>query len=517
MYSKKDHQFASSPKYEKYSNIIHDIGGDFGCDDELSDSVFLTQHHKTPPDLSPLLTTNGAVGVSQASIVTTTATSIQQVKHNINSPILNESQMLHFSFEPISASKQQSATNSDQKVLSSPNLSPIRQQHESTNCTLKTSTNKKNSIKSKIKLKSSQLTDSPDELIINMSSSSQPATAKSIIFMDTGFNPSAVNVHPNVNADSDGDESKENKSFSESITQHHNHHKREEFYKQISFNSSSTQPNNDTYQKNQNIQQSNKLQQNANSKHLVSKNISINKPSLKCQLSNGSTSSSSNGNASSNAGNLSSKPFLLTTMTSMMSETTTNTEFNGQDSQDTGYQTNSVVNGSNTNTMNTMNINNPSIMIMDMTGNNMNELTNNYMFLSSTSTSLSSSHHNHQNHHHYHQQHNHPHNPNGMKSTNINSNTATSSTPMNLENDKENGLLQLIKPGKRPSLEIKNVNKNDDNAEKVSGRKNQKIKKNSISLNSLENIKPLGKFIFIYYTITIIQNFLFSNVAERFY
>ncbi len=49
----KDHQFASSPKCEKFSNIIHDIG-DFGHDDELHDSVF-EQQHRTPPDLSPLL------------------------------------------------------------------------------------------------------------------------------------------------------------------------------------------------------------------------------------------------------------------------------------------------------------------------------------------------------------------------------------------------------------------------------------------------------------------------------
>lgn len=339
-----DRQFASSPKCEKYSNIIHDIGGDFGCDDELSDSVFLTQHHRTPPDLSPLL-------MRCEPIV-----DLAKQKNNINSP--TDQIKLNCNEQLVSSNKKV------EHVLNSPNLSPIR--NESTNCTLKQSI-----IKSKIK----NLIES-DDLLVNMSSSSG---AKSIIFMDIGHNL---------------DESK-NKSFSESLSEHHNHYKREEFYKQTSFNEEN-QNNNETYRNDENISKQ------------TTNNININKP-IKNQISSGSTSSSSG-----------SKPFLLTTMNSMMSETTTNT-FN-QDSQDTGYQTNSVVNGSNSNTTTNTNIPiNPS-MIMDMTND-----------ISTYPTDYS-----------------------------------------NKENYNSNK--------KRPSLDMKK-----------SHSTNTKIikKKNSISLNSLENINPI--------------------------
>lgn len=417
-----DHQFASSPKYEKFSHIIHDIGNDIG-DDDLNDSVFLTQHHKTPPDLSPLPIDGERFNENSKHT--------NQINHDINSPLNYESRM-HFNFD----TAQSASKKTDKAALSSPNLSPIRQQHtaESTNCTLKTSNTKSQNRLNKIK---------SDNNLVNMSALSQPG-AKSIIFMDCGA--TAADQH---------DESKENKSFSESIldNEHHNHYKREEFYKQTSFNELETN-NNETYRE-ESLKNANKL--------ASTNNIDINKPSMKSQKSSGSTSSSS--------GN--SKPFLLTTMNSMMSETTTNT-FN-QDSQDTGYQTNSVVNGSNstTNTNIMMNTNtcNPSMMIMDLT-NNQNELTNNYLFLSSTSLSSSQQ----------------------KFKTNLTTNTVTSSTPMNIEddntnnntnnnnNEKENHFKATYK---RPSLDLKQQQATSTTS------KNLKIKKNSVSLNSLENIKPL--------------------------
>jgi len=417
-----DHQFASSPKNEKYSNILHDIGGGGGgCDDEeLSDSVF---HHRTPPDLSPLLD-RSQTNHNHSNIII--------INNNINSPKID------YQFEPIHSASKLLTNNKNEKCLNSPNLSPIRQQHESTNCTLKTSNNK---------LKNSQF-----------NSSSSNSHAKSIIFMDIGGNNSSSN---------------NNKSFSESITDNINSNETCRYSQESNENNN----NNNNNRKSLNDTKLTTNNNNNNANHTSStKRISINK--TKKNNTAGSTSSS-NGSCSSS----SNKPaFLL--LTSMMSETTTNT-FN-QDSQDTGYQTTSVVNGSNgsnttTSNMNSNNtnnnVNNPSIITMDMTQNN-NEFTNNCLFLSSTSTSLSTS------------NHKRLFNPSTSNSKLITNKLVTSSTPMNIEiedeqlQNKENSI-QTNKAIKRPSLDLNNKKENLNN------NKTEKMKKNSVSLNSLENIKPI--------------------------
>ena len=402
----KDHQFASSPKCEKFSNIIHDIG-DFGHDDDLHDSVF-EQQHRTPPDLSPLMgnaNTMTPIKDSQAPAQCNSSNNRSSEHHTHQ----HHNRYFHFDMKPSSNSRKSnefacsivgsggsasgnsgsgivfgSGSKKAERTLTSPNLSPIRQQE-----TVK----EKSSTARKQKLVHSSNKEGLVKVVgelgteADMNISTSSMFAKSIIFMDIG------DADLNESAKLRKKEIDQNVSFSEEIVayEHHNHYKREEFYKRASLGGEHVEdttvdkdlvnaspikhldePNelsNDTCRNNysliQNLAEDIKplkvRHHNLEStKSESDTNFKIKNNSIDASHNTENEPSSSNttlnkllGGANTLSQNEyfykgmkymdqnlfnTSKP-LLTTMNSMI-ETTTNT-FN-QDSQDTGYQTNSA-------------------------------------------------------------------------------------------------------------------------------------------------------------------------------
>ena len=122
----KDHQFASSPKQN--NQVLCDFG-----DDDLNDSVFLSQLHRTPPDLSPLL---GTPKRQIHSNVSGEDKENAMLIKNQHPP--HHNRYIHFD----TGHEAGSSKKSNEKKINSPNLSPIRQTSESTNCTLAASSHK---------------------------------------------------------------------------------------------------------------------------------------------------------------------------------------------------------------------------------------------------------------------------------------------------------------------------------------------------------------------------------------
>ena len=403
----KDHQFASSPKCEKFSNIIHDIG-DFGHDDDLHDSVF-EQQHRTPPDLSPLMgnaNTMTPIKDSQAPAQCNSSNNRSSEHHTHQ----HHNRYFHFDMKPSSNSRKSnefacsivgsggsasgnsgsgivfgSGSKKAERTLTSPNLSPIRQQE-----TVK----EKSSTARKQKLVHSSNKEGLVKVVgelgteADMNISTSSMFAKSIIFMDIG------DADLNESAKLRKKEIDQNVSFSEEIVayEHHNHYKREEFYKRASLGGEHVEdttvdkdlvnaspikhldePNelsNDTCRNNYSLIQNLaedikplKVRHQYNLESTKSEsdtNFKVKNNSIDASHNTENEPSSSNttlnkllGGANTLSQNEyfykgmkymdqnlfnTSKP-LLTTMNSMI-ETTTNT-FN-QDSQDTGYQTNSA-------------------------------------------------------------------------------------------------------------------------------------------------------------------------------
>lgn len=121
-----------------------------------------------------------------------------------------------------------------EKNLSSPNLSPIRLQ-ETSEPTLPGScsqTKKKLIHSSNKETTNESATPAGDDM--NMSSSS--VFAKSIIFMDVGENHVVADLDDSTMFRNPIAQDLQNCSFDQEIHnyEHHNHHKREEFYKRVS-------------------------------------------------------------------------------------------------------------------------------------------------------------------------------------------------------------------------------------------------------------------------------------------
>lgn len=129
-----------------------------------------------------------------------------------------------------------------EKNLSSPNLSPIRLQetseptlHGSASHSKKKlihSSNKETLVKDDNKSPSIRAPSAGDDM--NMSSSS--VFAKSIIFMDVGENNAVADLDDSTMFRNPIAQDLQNCSFDQEIHdyEHHNHHKREEFYKRVS-------------------------------------------------------------------------------------------------------------------------------------------------------------------------------------------------------------------------------------------------------------------------------------------
>jgi hypothetical protein len=393
----------------------------------LHDSVF-EQYHKTPPDLSPLLaraaTLTPTKEQSSNSFVTkSNEKNLIHQHHNRyfhfeeNPNLINNNEMgssiLDSGGSNASGKKGHSGivfgsgSKKLEKTLTSPNLSPIRQQNsKSTNCTLQASscalsankkqqsinqeTNKssKSSRRKKVTHSSNKETNQSKQNKIEEQSSEETSIpsmnvstcsnfAKSIIFMDIGDTECIVNLS---NSKKSNLKELQNVSFTEEIIdyEHHNHYKREEFYKNVSFGDDQFNYTKESKQENNhhNILNSNQNLETSKSKNVnkfvneqlasieTSKNITINtlnsnndsNPINITATINSTNTITTNNNTINNQNEYffksatnpnikylennvlnTSKPF-LTTMNSMI-ETTTNT-FN-QDSQDTGYQTNS--------------------------------------------------------------------------------------------------------------------------------------------------------------------------------
>ncbi len=268
-----DHQFASSPKFDKYSNVMHDIGGDLPGED-LNDSVFLTtsNHHRTPPDVSPLLGNNkgGASLLHHShggSTLLPASSLLYNKKSNLDSnnsssvELNSDDDFKHLQKSSLSSSTTKSSlhrnryfcfeeasvihnkenmngsftTNNlvksakkSEKMLTSPNLSPIRQgdllvgeKSRPSSLGKKTSSKKTN--------KANRDEDETNMSTIESAPALGPNNSRSIIFMET-----CVNKQEKEN------ENGQNVSFTESIVnhEHHGHYPREEFYSKKLFHES---------------------------------------------------------------------------------------------------------------------------------------------------------------------------------------------------------------------------------------------------------------------------------------
>lgn len=517
----EDHQFASSPKFEKFSNIIHDIG-DFGHDDDLHDSVF-EQQHRTPPDLSPLLPDVEAIKNTMTPIkeCKTPPNQDSTSKDALNINKQHHNRFFHFDMNSGHRATDTANQNKDQitepisrsavkkeKNLNSPNLSPIRQQ-EVSNSTLhgSQSGSLKNSNKKRLVHSSNKETLVKSTNDEDMNASSSSLFAKSIIFMD--IEQENLAIRPNNEL--------QNLSFSEEIVgyDHHTHYKREEFYKRVSLGDDQYEIGNmiklaeldkqgkiDSIANNtsNNFSLSIQNEGSKNQRHVLESTKSDSESNFKqlqrsqleysgANIDNDSPKKARNTtkknfqllkNSNSNHTSISNYSIISKPNLTSMIETTTNT-FN-QDSQDTGYQTNSGICGNGSTSSNSaQSSSNPSIMIMDTTQNN-NNLTNsdiltNCIFNNKKSIDLT------------------PMNVDAYcdeKENNSNSileNICSKKTDLNsLKNNLKAFISSL--PKQTFSLDMKsNVkSKNNKSLYNQSNIKSLKNKKNSISLNSLENI-----------------------------
>ena len=254
---------------------MHDIGGDMAPCEDLNDSVFLgtnTQQQRTPPDMSPLLPakctsqSHGGSTLLPSSLLSSRKKSNVASNNNSNEHVDSDDDFrliqgssasstkssLHrnryFCFEDASLVHQQqkdnelasfghanSATKSAKK-LSSPNLSPIRQDELVKDTASCSASRTKSSLKKQPKAESNA-----DEDVVNMSVA---APNKSIIFMETCVNK---NDQVEKTIDDSKNNDAQNVSFSEVIVnhEHQGHYPREEFYVKKLFHE--REQNDDTY------------------------------------------------------------------------------------------------------------------------------------------------------------------------------------------------------------------------------------------------------------------------------
>jgi len=325
-----DHQFASSPKFDKYSNVLHDIGGDVAAPGEdLNDSVFLAanNHHRTPPDVSPLFgnSNNNNKGASMshshggstllpASSLLYTNKKSNLDSHNSSVELFSDddfrqmqqkssstktslhknryfcfeehASIIHnnkendsgggVSFNANSLVVKSGSKKKSEKIITSPNLSPIRQDElvkEEKKSKSQPSSLNKNSKKREHKNNANEQEGEDANMSTVDSVPAAAATAvasnnsRSIIFMETCVNNKL---------EKDENDNGQNLSFSESIInhEHHGHYPREEFYTKKLFHESEQQEIdaeiNDTY-RNSN---SNQIQNSRKNNNLLNKSSS---------------------------------------------------------------------------------------------------------------------------------------------------------------------------------------------------------------------------------------------------
>ena len=559
-----DHQFASSPKSNRFSKIMHDIGDDIynDNDDNLNDSVFLNNQQnqqRTPPDLSPLLATpkkqiihnhpqNDSSPIESCNNLY--SKNLQHQHHNryfhFDTSKLMQTPQNHNHSRTIAdigsglidlKNNTRSTEKSQQQQINSPNLSPIR--------TSSSSANKKSMSSSKKSMSSSSKKSS---FVVNPndSNNTNPQQHKSIIFMDVG-NGEHINIPERDN------EEIQDRSFSESLSQHENHYKREEFYTNKLYH--------DKLESGKRSKDTTTIVSDSNQNLGDKQQQSFLIPVYQSDTSVQDQSSKLINNTNSNGNNLNlqnqftkNSKYVLDSsskqpMNSMI-ETTTNT-FN-LDSQDTGYQTTSAncgANGSSSSSISCFQTSsNPSMMLF--TDNYNSNTTTNKLFPLTTSlfelnnisnkntrpnklfTKSNKQNHNNNNHNH-----------NNVSNNNSTNQATVTSTPMSIgedelfnfnsydydsENNKNHFQLLNSKPSSNnlifnfnlPKLanlntnnninkEIKNnssskpltnKNLNSNNtklntsstlAKSHSNNSQNNRKKASISLNSLENIKPV--------------------------
>jgi hypothetical protein len=323
-----DHQFASSPKFDKYSNVLHDIGGDVAAPGEdLNDSVFLAANnqHRTPPDVSPLFGNNnnnnnnkcasmshshgGSTLLPASSLLYTNKKSnldshnssvelfsdddFRQMQHKSSSTKTSLHKNRYFCFEEHASIIHNNKENDSggggvsfnanslvvksgskkksEKIITSPNLSPIRQDELVKEEKSKSHPSSLNKNSKKREHKNNANEQEGEDA--NMSTvDSVPAAvmasnnSRSIIFMETCVNK----------LEKDENDNGQNLSFSESIInhEHHGHYPREEFYTKKLFHESEQQEIdaeiNDTYRNST----SNQIQNSKKNNNLLNKSSS---------------------------------------------------------------------------------------------------------------------------------------------------------------------------------------------------------------------------------------------------
>ena len=361
---------------------------DFGGDD-LNDSVFLSQHHRSPPNLSPFQ----ATPMRQVSSKVSPSDKEQLTNHHPT----HFNRYIHF--EP-NHDAGSSSKKSSEKIINSPNLSPIRQTVESSNCTLKV-----------VGSNNRTLGSSATRYV----SKEEASLSRSIIFMDVGDNDLSRADFSKPNDP--------NLSFVEPANEFH--------YRQNSF----VEMKAGKFEENEELE--NFTFRNSLPKQndkLFEENLESTKAAVKKLAEQMNIS----------------KP-LLTTMNSIIETTST---FN-QDSQDTGYQTNSANCGNASY--------NPSMMCMDTTGNNeMSSNCLNFISLNKLSGDILQI--------------------RPKKTESVEHVEECDNALKPIDNNRNTS-------GKRPlNLDLKNalIVLSRKSANKI------RTKKTSVSLNSLENIQPVG-------------------------